>query len=538
MSWRRYRPTLLILPLALLVGTPHPGVSAPQRRAVGTADQAAAFGEQRQALQAKFGRALQELARWCDDQKLPAVTQELRDFARKALNESSQHRSLPAEVQPEIPLNLPENERHARTQLRKLRQEHAAALYRLSREALHRGLPTLAYQLVRDVAFYDPDHEMARRFLGYVRYSQQTDDGPRLIWTTPFTAEKLRRNEVWHDRFGWLPKEHVPRYEAGERYYLGRWISAAQEAELRRDFSRAWEIRTEHYLVKTNYSLERGVELAAKLEEFHGFFRELYAGFFEMPEQMLKLFAGSRRALRLPDPYIVHYYRTRGEYLERLAGKIPQIAETNGLYYTSDRTAYFYDDPEGNNDATLYHEASHQLFYESQPAERPVGEAAHFWVVEGIACYMESFSPSEGQYALGDPGFIRFHWARHRLLEEEYYVPLVQFCALGQRQFQDGAREDLQKRYSQASGLAHFFMHYDGGRYREALVQHLLQLYTADPRRPQQVQTLWELTGVAPGQLDAQYTEHMRHMETAARQVDSSSGASTASGARNLAVPQ
>ena len=43
------------------------------------------------------------------------------------------------------------------------------------------------------------------------------------------------------------------------------WVETAdagEEAEIRRDFRHAWEIRTEHFLVKTNHSLERGVEIA------------------------------------------------------------------------------------------------------------------------------------------------------------------------------------------------------------------------------------------------------------------------------------
>src|SRR5262249_32955801 len=155
-----------------------------------------------------------------------------------------------------------------------------------------------------------------------------------------------------------------------ERYYNGHWMSAAKEAEIRRDFSHAWKIQTDHYLVETNHSLERGVEIAKALEQYHDFFMQTFAAFFSTTEEMNRLFqssgAASNQHMRLR-PYHVDYFRTREEYVERLKRKVPQINITNGLYYTADRVAYFYSDPSQQNPTpdTLFHEATHQLFYEN-----------------------------------------------------------------------------------------------------------------------------------------------------------------------------
>ena len=112
-------------------------------------------------------------------------------------------------------------------------------------------------------------------------------------WVTPFASQQLRRRFVWHETFGWLPAAHVERYEMGQRYFKRRWVSADREAELRRDFRNAWEVRTDHYLVKTNHSLEEGVALARNLETFYGFLHSSFAGFFSTPDQIEKLFAGT-----------------------------------------------------------------------------------------------------------------------------------------------------------------------------------------------------------------------------------------------------
>jgi hypothetical protein len=56
-------------------------------------------------------------------------------------------------------------------------------------------------------------------------------------------------------------------------------------------------------------------------------------------------------------------------------------------------------------------------------------------------------------------------------------------------------------------------MQYDGGRYRDALVEHLSQLYSDNLRRASVVQSLSELTGVQAAELDQQYGEFLKSTE-------------------------
>ena len=67
---------------------------------------------------------------------------------------------------------------------------------------------------------------------------------------------------------------------------------------------------------------------------------------------------------------------------------------------------------------------------------------------------------------------------------------------------------------AQAAGVTHFFMHYAGGQYREALIRYLSQIYSADQRIRQNNNTLAELTGVSFKELDRQYIEYLRGLET------------------------
>ena len=194
--------------------------------------------------------------------------------------------------------------------------------------------------------------------------------------------------------------------------------------------------------------------------------------------------------------------------MQRLIKKVPQIRITNGLYFTADRVAYFYYDPQQQNQDTLFHEATHQLFYENDRRDRMIAMDANFWIVEGIACYMESYHVEKGQSIVGDPKHVRIEAARHRVVVDHYYIPLERFAEMGMTAFQSS--REISKNYSQAAGLAHFFMHYDAGRYRDALIEHLSEIYRAGRVTRFAVRSLAELTGVSYDELDRQYEAYMQ----------------------------
>ncbi len=499
--------TLMLLPETLSLAAP------PSSQKTSREEVLLGYIQKDQAEQQRaYAEKLTQIAAHCDRLGLPEEAARARSLAAPMDSQLLRIRALPVEVEPDLPADLPAEQKELRTEFRRLRTDYAKELYLLSRRALKARHSSYAYQLVQETARQDPDHAVARRILGYRQQGNK--------WLTPFQAKMARDKFVWHDKFGWLPAAHVKDYESGKRYYR-RWMSTEQEAEIRRDFRHAWEVRTEHYLVKTNHSLERGVEIAKLLEAFHDFFIQTFAAYYTTPEQMQKLFLSSSSSggAAAQSPYEVHYFRTRGEYLEKLRGKVPNIDITNGLYYTTDRTAYFYFDPEQQSFDTIFHEATHQLLYENVKQERQVALRDNFWIIEGIACYMESFRQEDGQWSTGNPEHVRIDSARYRYLHDGYYVPLTQFAAMGMQDFQSVPDiQVIKKNYSQASGLAHFFMHYNGGQYRDALVEHLSQLYRYDPRGRFRVQSLEELTETPFSELDKQYGEHLKALEASVTQ--------------------
>jgi hypothetical protein len=93
-----------------------------------------------------------------------------------------------------------------------------------------------------------------------------------------------------------------------------------------------------------------------------------------------------------------------------------------------------------------------------------------------------------------------------RLLKDEFYVPLGEVTSFGRDTLQHHPR--LATLYTEFAGLANFFMHYGGDRYRQPLIDYLIAVYSgrAEP------DTLVKLTGASYDKLDQQYRGYMNDL--------------------------
>ncbi|MBX7165745.1 MAG: DUF1570 domain-containing protein [Pirellulales bacterium] len=444
-------------------------------------------------LEATWGQQLEQLAHDAESRGLAAEAAQARrwklpdDPQRLVLVRVPRQHDL--DVDADGPLD--EQQQRWRDAWRAARDRQADALFALARRAIGLGQTSLAYRLVLNTLRENPDHEAARKLLGQRRSGRR--------WATPYEVRKAAAKQVWDDRFGWLPADRLARYEQGERFHRGRWISAAEDARLHADILHSWQVETEHYLVITNHQLESGARLAARLERLYDVWQQTFASYTVTQEQLARGLEGQGSARRGATPSLrVVYFRDREEYVTALRPAQPNIEITIGIYFGSTKTAYFFADEE-QDDATLDHEATHQLFSETRATSDEPGLRDNFWIIEGIALYMESLVEHDGYATLGGPDNVRLQAARQRLLGDGFYVPLAELTRFGRDQLQHDER--IAMIYSQASGLAHFLMHAEAGRYREALVRYLLAVYggQAGP------ETLAELTGQSYAELDQQY---------------------------------
>ncbi|MCA9031666.1 MAG: hypothetical protein KDA66_12710 [Planctomycetaceae bacterium] len=451
-----------------------------------------------------FQRDMEVVAKLCEAGSYFSDAEAVRVRAVPASEQTLNIDELPAQVLSPISPDLPDVERQWRVKLRKVETDYAAVLYKLSRDALNLGHVSFSFELIREVAFHDPDHKFARRLLGF---KQVGDD-----WTTPFAATMEARGYEYHKKFGWLPKAHVDRYEKGERLYAGNWISIEREESIRSDFNHGWEIQTEHFHVKTNHSLEVGVQIGEELESFHKYFVREFAAFFNSPAQMKRLFDQGEAGTGIGKRFTVYYFRNKQDFVKHLIREQPNIAITNGLYLPNKRVACFFHNPgqEEANLETMYHEVTHQLLSESNSKTYDVGVKSHFWLVEGLPCYIESYRVEEDVVHIGDPLHPRFYWARERLVKDNEFYDFASFTSLGMQQFQHaGDVATLQKYYAQAASMTHFFLNYQDGVYRDALLTHLSDIYNPITNVRNRAKGMDDLTGVSYEVLHQQYREYL-----------------------------
>ncbi|CAN0352789.1 unnamed protein product, partial [Ectocarpus sp. 4 AP-2014] len=235
--------------------------------------------------------------------------------------------------------------------------------------AAEAGQTSRAFELATLVLRSEPDHAAARRVFGYEAVEGE--------WLTPYQAKQHARGYRWDRRYGWLRPEDLPRYASGERRVGRRWITAEADARARQSIDDGWTVRTDHFVVRTNHSLEAAAGLAADLEGLFQVWRQAFSGYWLKDREVRALFAGGRSARKRSRPMQVDYHRDKASYVEQLRRRQPRIAETLGIYFDNTRSAHFYhaDDPgvADQQRATLYHEATHQLFAENGPGRRGAG---------------------------------------------------------------------------------------------------------------------------------------------------------------------
>ena len=385
-----------------------------------------------------------------------------------------------------------------------------AQVFAHAREACEQGDVGRALQLATEVVRADPDHADARRVLGYRRIGEH--------WAGSYAARRLERSEIWDPRFGWIDADDETRFEAGERPLGRRWISAQEDARRHATIDDGWRVRTDHFRVTTNHSRQAAARLATRLELLYQVWQQQFGGFSLTSADLLKRFDGKGVSGYRSKPFEVIYYRTRDEYNSALSRQQPRIAMTLGIYFDTTRKSHFFaprpEKPDEQDAGTINHEAVHQFFHESSRAARNVGAKSNAWLIEGVACYFESLqqhrAPDGRKYfTIGTSAAGRLPAARHRLLVDDFYVPLAELSALGIKQFQ--ARSDLPRLYSQSAGLATFLMQYNGGEYRPALVKTLQFLYAGRD----QTSTLESLTGRSFDELDRQYRQYLESLPVA-----------------------
>jgi hypothetical protein len=137
---------------------------------------------------------------------------------------------------------------------RDARHKYADSLFELAKRAADAGQLSLAFGWATEAVCENPDHDGARRVLGYHQREGR--------WLTPWAIRMAAAGQTWHPKYGWIAPDDLPRYEAGERLDGSHWIDADTDAARHANIEDGWQVRTDHFLVTSNHSLQAAVSLA------------------------------------------------------------------------------------------------------------------------------------------------------------------------------------------------------------------------------------------------------------------------------------
>jgi hypothetical protein len=390
---------------------------------------------------------------------------------------------------PEVARSRPpvRNRDAAGARLDEIEARTALEFFILARQAAQADPPSysLASKCLRAVLERDPDHAEARRLLGYVPH----DGG----WARPYAVQKLKKGNVSHPIFGWVSADWVPHLERGELPAPApkgqekvRWLAAADADQMRANWSPPWFIYTEHFEIQTNVTLAEAISFGRRLEVFHDLFTALFADILGENIPLVRRFKDRALAGEVGyRPHSVFYFGSKAEYVEYLSPRQgPKIAETLGFYDPPKSggnrrmRAYFFRDPGGQLPvtATLYHEVSHQLLFETAGPNAYTRNAGNYWVFEGLGTYFETIAQRpDGSVEVGGMVGRRIEEALRKLVGQGQLIPLAEFVAYDQSEFNNEDRIHLH--YQQAMVLAVFLMQWHDGVYREPFLDYIRDAY-------------------------------------------------------------
>lgn len=419
---------------------------------------AASRPRDRAAIEATFRQQLGKLATRCDELGLVDQSRQSREWivprgTGRLILFVAADAAWPVSVDGEKPFVTKWREHFIQC-----RRDQAARLFELAQRRLDGGHAASAYQLIHEVLHEYPDHKQARAILGYRQIGDR--------WIRPGGSIRKRSGRSTHPKFSWRRATY-------------------------------WQIESPHFRITTNHSAAMGAELAERLERFQSLWRQVFFLNWSTPAALADRFAGGNSFLGTSRKHDIVLFKDRQEYISKLASVGPQIKVSLGYYAKDQRTSLFYAGDD-RTVATWFHETTHQLFQEAGNAVRNVGEKWNFWIVEGIAVYMESLVQHDGYYSLGGFDADRLQYDRWRTLRGEPCLSLSEIVELGREDLQK--HPDIRRIYTRAAALAHFLMDAEDGVHRDALMRFINAVYLGRDS----TETLAASTGLAYDQLEKQ----------------------------------
>lgn len=231
--------------------------------------------------------------------------------------------------------------------------------------------------------------------------------------------------------------------------------------------------QSKHFRIYSTASKRSTTELVEDLERFFEVWSQIFFQQWTTDQQLCDNIS-TQKPIGLPNVLCdVVLFGDRESYIRMFGAENPAARQSTG-YYSPDKKLTLLFDGEDADSETRYHEVTHQLLQEATPTVvNAPGKQSGFWIVEGIASYVESIWFHDSFATVGGWQAPRLQYSRARILPTKNAPTLESIMGLGTEEFQSNA--ELAALYSTIAAYTHMLMSED--ETRKHLLKYLKSVY-------------------------------------------------------------
>ena len=240
-----------------------------------------------------------------------------------------------------------------------------------------------------------------------------------------------------------------------------------------------------HFTIASQATAKQSNEVAKLCEQTFSIWQQLFFSSWCKAETLQQVIEDQQALSASNQPkFQIVVFRNREAYIKQLQQIEPNVAVSTGYFSPKLMAVFCYWD-DATSVASLRHELTHQFFSQATGEETvsPEELRSDFWIVEGLALYMESIQiTNSGGFDIATIGgwdATRLQPARYRRLHDETWIPWDEFRRANNERFRTGA--EIKHWYSQAAGLTHFWMDQEPEK-RQAFLDYAMQVYRGSPQ--------------------------------------------------------
>ncbi|MEQ1829887.1 MAG: hypothetical protein ABL921_28250, partial [Pirellula sp.] len=279
--------------------------------------------------------------------------------------------------------------------------------------------------------------------------------------STVSTSARGLPQDAWIHTTGWNILKHVPKVSVNHPKTL--WPAGTYSM-----------LTTQNFEIASQTGTKPTEEVAEVCERAYAIWKQLFFPYWSGGK-----LSPPRYIPTTNKRFSVAVYRDKTAYTNALKTIERNVGISTGYYEPNRNISLFYWDG-AKTSPTIIHELVHQFFFESSAQEVVLNTDTNpgFWVVEGIALYLESMSTRTvgggTMVEVGGWDASRFQAARYRRLHDEYWIDWDDFRSASGAEFR--RNPEINKWYSHASGLAQLWMD-NTDEHRRGFVDYIASVY-------------------------------------------------------------